>query len=232
MPLRTDAGRSPVRLGLESLESRTLLSTGLPLPTLEAARAALHRSGPAPIQIHYTTPAAHAAHTVPHTTASSASYAYHWSVGPSAVVVGSNGTGPSTGSVDFALVRRGTNAARLGGPAGTLPFGFLVTTSSASASQPDHFNVSFTLRLMLRDAASGKTGTLTFKGTISGTLNWNVANLKATFLSPTTQKITLGNHVYTVSLPAKLIPNGPNDVPTPKFAHVQISTRPAAPQHH
>ena len=229
MTLRTDAGRSTVRLGLESLESRTLLSTGLALPTLAAAKAALHYTGPAPIDIDYTTPAKPAA--VQHTTTGNASYTYHWAVGPSAVLVGTNGNGPSTGSVDFALVRDGSEAAKLGGPAGTLPVGFLVTTSSADASDPDHFNTPFTLHLTLRDAASGKTGQLTFKGKITGTLNWNQANLKATFFSPTTQKITLGNHVYTVSLLATLFPNGPNDVPTPIYAHVQISNVPPVKHH-
>jgi hypothetical protein len=233
MTLRRNAGRS-VRPGLESLESRTLLSSSMPT-ALAAPPAIVGHSAAAAIHIDHTTPAATTQHAAPAT----ASFAYHWSVGPSSVLVGTNTitrNRASTGSVDFALVRDSSAVARLGGPASTVPVGFLLTTSSAGDGLPDHFNTPFTIRLRLRDAASGATGEVTFKGRITGTLSWDHSGLQATFLSPTTQKITLGKHVYTVSLPATLVPNGPYDMPTTVFARIQVATatahKPAGHKHH
>jgi hypothetical protein len=67
---------------------------------------------------------------------------------------------------------------------------------------------------------------LTFKGTSTGTLSYFGSRLTATFQSPTTQKITLGSHVYTVTLPRRLNPPGPNYMPLPVYARVQVSPRP------
>jgi hypothetical protein len=211
MQAHNHAGRCTARLGLESLEGRTLLSATLPTPATAASIAVAH---PASVQVHHQAAQPTYAH-----------FSYDWHVGPSAVLVGTNNTtlnGKSTGSVDFALVRGGDDASRVGGPRGALPIGFVMTTSSASPDHPDHFHVSFTLRLRLHDASSGKTGELTFKGTVNGTLDWGASHLTVTFLSPTTQKLTLGHHVYTVTLPNTIKPTGPNDVPTPLYAMVQV----------
>jgi hypothetical protein len=213
MHLRTNcAGRFRARLGLESLEGRMLLSsTTLPSPS-PAPAIGSHTSQQTQVQA----------------TSQSANYSFSWAVGPTSVLVGTNpttGNGRSTGSVDFALVRNATQSSKLGAPASSLPIGFLVTTSSAEHAHPDVFHASFTLQLQLRDASSGATGVLTFKGTINGTLTWDHSALTATFQSPLTQKLTLGNHVYTVTLPSSLHANGPWDVPTPIYAQVQVKPR-------
>jgi hypothetical protein len=98
-----------------------------------------------------------------------------------------------------------------------------MTTSSASTSQPDRFHSAFSISLRLRDTATGKWGRVTFKGTIDGTLTADDSHLTLHFHSPLKQSITLGHHVYTVTLPAALHPSGPNDVPTPVYAFVQVS---------
>jgi hypothetical protein len=211
------AGRFSARLGLESLEGRMLLSATLPAAP-SGGTAVAHPADAFAVN-HLATTSAQAQATYAH-------FSYDWHVGPSAVLVGTNSTtlnGKSTGSVDFALVRRGNDALKMGGQRGALPIGFVMTTSSADPSHPDHFHVSFTVTLKLHDDASGKTGVLTFHGTVDGTLDWMASHLTITFQSPLTQSLTLGHNVYKVTLPSTIKPTGPNDVPTPLYAFVQVS---------
>jgi hypothetical protein len=211
------AGVRAARLGLESLEGRIVLSTTVPAP--------------APVVGHTATTELPVLHltSVPTVQATYAHFGYHWGTGKAGtVILGTNsttGNGKSTGSVDFALVRDGSEAARVGGPAVYVPIGFVMTTSSASPSHPDQFHTGFSLTLQLRDAASGAIGTLTFSGTINGTMTWSGANLTATFSSPTTQKLTLGKHVYTVTLPHTIRPTGPLNAPATLYAQVQVTPR-------
>src|SRR5262249_17836368 len=80
----------------------------------------------------------------------------------------------------------------------------------------------------IRDDNSGATGTLTFKGTITGTLSWNSSALSFNFQNPT-QTLILGGRMYTVSLPQGPIHlPSPNSVPNRLEARVQVSTAPVA----
>src|SRR5262249_6200163 len=168
----TRGGRA-ARLGLESLEGRIVLSATVPAPAPLVGQAVTAASEMRIVPLSTTTQA-HAAY---------ATFGYHWGVNPATVVLGTNPTTAnhtSTGSVDFALMRDGHKAARVGGPASWVPIGFVMTTSSASAAHPDRFHTSFSVTLRLRDASSGATGQLTFRGTIDGTLTWNASHLTAT----------------------------------------------------
>src|SRR5262249_24841241 len=90
---------------------------------------------------------------------------------------------------------------------------------------PDTFHTAFTLKLHLKDTNWGKSADLIFQGVINGTLTAFKSNLTATFKSPTTQTVTLGNHVYKVTLPSVLHPTGPWDAPTPVFATVAVTAK-------
>jgi hypothetical protein len=215
--------RQTARLGLESLEGRIALST-TPLAPL-ATTGHVATASTTQMQItHQTTT------TTTTTTQQAVTYAhfgYGWGLGKEgAVILGTNtttGNHKSTGSVDLALVRGGLDAARVGGAPVSVPVGFALTTSSASAAAPDHFNSTFTVTLKLKDA-SGASAVLTFHGRITGTLTWGASHLTATFLSPTTQTVTLGHHKYVVTMPAKFTPTGPQDMPVPLFAKVSVSS--------
>jgi hypothetical protein len=102
--MRTNTSRASqltARLGLESLEGRTLLSATLPTP----APTVGHVASTTTLQVHHQAA----------TQARMVGFSYQWCVGPSAVIVGTNpttGNGKSTGSVDFALVRGGGDTVR------------------------------------------------------------------------------------------------------------------------
>jgi hypothetical protein len=228
---RTHGARSTVRLGLESLEARTLLSATLPAPSPAVSTAIVHHTDLNNIHVAYALPAA-TAHT--QTAAASVRFSYHWKVGPSTVIIGANpktANGKSSGNVDFALVRDGTDAARLGGQAAAVPLGFIITNSDADDAVPDRFHAAITLKLTLHDAASGASRTVTFKALLTGTLSFDRSTLVINVQGPLTQKVTLGQHVYTVRLPGSIKPAGPTDVPTTVFAFVAVSPVPHATHH-
>jgi hypothetical protein len=84
------------------------------------------------------------------------------------------------------------------------------TLSSASSSlSSDTFNTPFDLSVLVKDTTSGATSTLSWHGTISGTVSPSTGNLEANIQSPLTQTITsLSGNNYTFTLPASVsIPN-------------------------
>jgi hypothetical protein len=60
-------------------------------------------------------------------------------------------------------------------------------------------SANFQLSLSLTDAASGKTGSLTFGGSVSGTLSATTSTATTTFTN-LTQTLLLGSHLYSVTL--------------------------------
>jgi hypothetical protein len=191
MQTHNRAGRFTARLGLESLENRTLLSATLPTPSSTLGAVANASS----IQVqHQTTTTTHI---------QTAAYSYHWSITPSAVLTGTNsatGNGRSTGCVMVALYRPGNVTGKVGGPANALSVALVTSSSSASPSRPDHFNTSFSISLTIKDSASGASGKVTFTGTIKGTLTWSGSALTLSFTGGLTRQIKLGKHLYTVTL--------------------------------
>ncbi len=143
-------------------------------------------------------------------------WSYHWSISPSPVLAS------GTGSVAQALSRSGLGAHRLLVAAAT-------TTSSAMASDPDHFNKNFKLSLRLTDLATHQSGNLTFSGNISGTLSYNRAQLSESFRT-NVEHLRLGNHMYWVTLPnyVRLMPPGSSAVPM-LYASVLVQNLPPSP---
>lgn len=124
-------------------------------------------------------------------------FSYAWSMLPSPVI-------PSgTGSVQFSLPADGTTSAEIGGTTPAVLPGATVTTTSSAETPPDVFNANFSMGLKL--GAGGETGSVTFAGSISGSLTATTSELKATFSNPTTQKLTLGDYEYTVTISPSLI---------------------------
>jgi hypothetical protein len=210
------AQRSAVRLGLEVLEGRLLLSATLPAPA--PATNAQISGADSFIQGIKT---ASAVQSSPAST--DAFFNYSWSMSPSTVLIGANALTHnlhSTGSVDFALVRPNYTAA------GKIPLGAITTLSSASDKVPDQYHTAFTLTLRIADAATGAVGYVTFKGLITGTLSAKSSTLSIIFQGPLTQKVTLGKHVYSVTMPSSLKPTGPRDAPSMVYASVGVSNAP------
>jgi hypothetical protein len=58
----------------------------------------------------------------------------------------------------------------------------------------------YTLTLRLRDGASGQTGQLAFRGLFSGYLGPGRNELQNQFIGSTTGTLTLGEHIYTVTV--------------------------------
>jgi hypothetical protein len=204
--------RTGGRLNLESLESRTLLSTTL-LPPAGPHVAAVVAHQPA-ATVH-----AAAAHT-------SVNFRYGWSL-DHAVFVGTNPTthtGRSSGNVAFGLYRQGTATAILGGAPRSVPVALIVTNSAARWATPDHFHATVTLHFRLRDANTGAWAQLTFHGTISGKLSAGHSTLTLSFRDAT-QRFVLGGHVYTVRLPAGMHLGSPHDGATQLDASVQVVRR-------
>ena len=119
-------------------------------------------------------------------------FSYAWSIQPSAVLPG------GTGSVQVSLTPNASSSGTLG-VSTPIPLATLTTTSTASAGSPDSFNNPFSLKLSLTDTASGNTGTLSFGGTISGTLTFDCSLLTGKFDNPM-QVLHLGTHDYAVTI--------------------------------
>ncbi len=113
-------------------------------------------------------------------------WGYHWSVNTPVLSSG-------TGSVALAVVQDGNGAH-------TIPAVSVTTTSAALPTNPDVFHSNYNLTLMLTDHSSNSSGSLTFAGLISGTLTASGSALTNTFLSALTQQVTIGQHVYSVTI--------------------------------
>ncbi len=130
-------------------------------------------------------------------------WSYSWSRTPTEVHANSPGSGY------IALTDEGLKSA-----AGN---SFLVATnlqahSTASSASPDTFtNKPYTLGLYLQDQDSHQSGTVSFTGEFNGTLTANSSNIANTFTGQTTRTLTLGDHLYTVTI-------GPYTAPGPTGA--------------
>ncbi|MGH7172048.1 MAG: PEP-CTERM sorting domain-containing protein [Gemmataceae bacterium] len=128
-------------------------------------------------------------------------WSYNWS--PNAANVSANGGG----SGDLSFSNTAPNNA-LG--ASNTVITNIHAYSTASSTNPATFtNVPVTFTMRLTDSASQQSGSLTFTGTLSGTLTANSANVQLTYPSATTpQTMTLGGNTYTVSI-GTYTPPGP-----------------------
>ena len=128
-------------------------------------------------------------------------FSYQWTVLPTSVIPG------GTGIVTLVTTPDGAGQSELGSSTPTFIPGATVTTNSSADPDgtPDVFNTPFNMKMHLTDAASGLSGDLTFSGTIAGELTAASSTLKSTFTDPVTQTLTLGDHVYTVTIDPTLV---------------------------
>jgi hypothetical protein len=125
---------------------------------------------------------------------------YSWT--PSALVVPADSGG--TGGVSLTFEAQ-THA---DGPSDVIATN-LRTFSSAARSTPDTItNGQYSLTMNLTDSASGQSGSVTFTGALSGTFSTTSSNVANTFTGPTSQQLTLGGHVYTITI-GPYAPPGP-----------------------
>ena len=142
-------------------------------------------------------------------------WSYSWSRQPLSVASDGSGTGgisltlaPTTGDADITAVN-------------------LSTFSSAPLGTTDTFTHSlFSLGLSIKDTASGNSDTTNFKGEFDGTLTPTKAGITATY-DQTPHKLTIGKHLYTVSLTTYTAPGIP-DSPTVGSIMAHVSATDAA----
>ena len=132
----------------------------------------------------------------------------------------------STGGVTFSLVQDSHSTTAIGSTGGELAVGFVQTSSTAKKGAPDKYDLHFTITLTLKDAA-GQSGKVSFTATLKGTLTRKASTLTITFQNRT-QKVTLGKHVYTVTMPTSVTPPSPTGLPKPIIAHIQVSAAPTS----
>src|SRR5262245_46310327 len=113
-----------------------------------------------------------------------------------------------TGNVTFAL-DAGTSSAELGGTTPVFIPGATITTNSVATVPPDSYNTNFELTLGIKEGTNG--GTMTFKGSLTGTLTETSSNLTIKFDNPVTQRVLIGGHDYTVTIGPLLV-----NLPSPK----------------
>jgi hypothetical protein len=109
----------------------------------------------------------------------------------------------------------------------------LHVSSSASSHTPEQFShAAYSLSLSLTDAASHLSGTLTFTGFFTGTISASTSNLANTFTGELTQQLSLGNHVYTVTIDRYSAPGPPGATNGGSIsAHVKANLQVDPPVH-
>jgi hypothetical protein len=140
------------------------------------------------------------------------SFGYSWGGTPSTPA-----SAAAAGSVALSLAADGSASAVGGGSPTFIPGATFVTTSTATDSAPDTFDVKYGLSLHLTDTESGEFADLTFSGTLSGSLTATGSTLLAVFDNPLTRTAVLGAHAYTVTISPIFF-----DVPGPGGTPVQI----------
>ncbi|MGH7171225.1 MAG: PEP-CTERM sorting domain-containing protein [Gemmataceae bacterium] len=100
---------------------------------------------------------------------------------------------------------------------GTNSGSVLLTTLHAVVTTPDGIvdfsgsSGNYSVELKLQDMASGATGYLHFNGNLNANYGVGWGNITNTFLSPTTQSLTLGKEIYTVTIGPFVTPGVPTN---------------------
>jgi hypothetical protein len=99
----------------------------------------------------------------------------------------------------------------------------VASTAGSGSADVLSSNGAYSLTLSLHDAASGADGSVTFTGKLSGTFSLSSAALTNAFTGPTSQTLTLGSDVFTVSL-GRYVPPGfpPSTPPGAISAHIDV----------
>jgi hypothetical protein len=147
----------------------------------------------------------------------------HWVPSPGTVKVNPAGTS------GILLVGGGTP--RIDGPSSIVAAN-LQTFSAAPPGHPVVFSdVPFTLMLFVHDKQYNIDGALTFSGFFEGRLSTESASVRYDLLSPRTQVLHLGHHVYEVTLSNYTPPGPPHSTSLggfTAFARVSHNPEPAS----
>jgi hypothetical protein len=103
----------------------------------------------------------------------------------------------------------------------------LRTSSTALISSPETLtsNGAYSVSMMLKDATSGQTATLTFTGKLGGNFSSVNSNVTNTFTGQSTETVTLGGNTYTVGLTGYTPPGPPTANNAGSIsAHVTVSS--------
>ncbi len=126
---------------------------------------------------------------------------YQWDRTPAAVLAG-------TGGVSFTneLQKQAVNSSDIVATN-------LKVFSTAAPNAPDVLGAgaNYTLKLTLTDVASGKVGSLSWNGALSGSFSASGSNVINTFTSALTQFLSLGNNTYTVTIGPYSPPGPPSE---------------------
>jgi hypothetical protein len=152
-------------------------------------------------------------------------FSYQWTVQP-AILPGLPG---STGSVLFSAAQPGTGQAMLGDITGATIPGATVTTTSSATNPADSFQGAFSMKLHLTDTLTNQSGDLTFTGSVSGTLTATQSSLTGTFDSPLSQTLTLGGHLYSVTIDELFHPQPPGSPALVKISSNVTVNNPTKP---
>jgi hypothetical protein len=79
---------------------------------------------------------------------------------------------------------------------------------------------------MVQDVASGKTGTLTFKGILNGSISPQSSQLTAYITPPNIATLHLGQHLYHVSVNTYVPLGLPSDPPASVGANLAVAHNP------
>jgi len=148
---------------------------------------------------------------------------WNYNFAPGAPAVFADGDPTTVGSVSFTNEQGGNATGNSDIVATNLRVG-----SSANTSTPDRLDIngaySLTLNLASNQAGHLYSGTLTFTGKLGGTFSAESANITNSFDSNSLQVLTLGNYIFTVSLPYFTPPGPPDQENAGSIsAHVQVS---------
>jgi hypothetical protein len=136
---------------------------------------------------------------------------------------------PSTGLVPPAsdpgpsVVLQGNSHLRVGN--GTITGADFFTydnSSQATAITPTAFSDT----LLIRDLASGETGSATFNFQLSGSVSSKAAYLSVVPTGPTTQQVHIGHYIYTITTDPFQAPQNPNPYGGWLDFHVRVRHNP------
>jgi hypothetical protein len=131
-------------------------------------------------------------------------WSYNWSASPTNIHADAPGTGYITLTDEKPL--------QVAGDSDIVATNLQVHSTATSAS-PDVFtNKPYTLTLNLTDQASNQSSSLVFTGTLFGTATADSSDIGNTFTGMTTQKVVLGNNLYTVTINNYAPPGPPGSI--------------------
>jgi len=152
-------------------------------------------------------------------------WSYDWSGSSSTTAVMSD-----TGNTQVNFVNQPLLSAS--GSSNVIASNLSVQFNNASTTSDTYTNRGYSLAMLLKDTASGAATMLTFSGVLNGNLTPLSTNLNNAFNNPTTQQVTLGAGIYTVTIGPFQSP-GPFRSPQPATsldssigAHVDVQPNP------